>query len=72
MFVGLGMLWLAIGSVGDGGGGRGFLVFWCLTVVAVVGLNVWAAFATKGSEATIVPFGPDVEDDDADRRSDRR
>jgi hypothetical protein len=48
-------------------------VFWCLAVVAIIGLNVWAAFSKTGSIATIMPFGAEVEDDeDAEGRRDRR
>ena len=72
---GIGMLYFGISNFRDAeGGGQGFLVFWCLGVVAITGLNLWAAFSKKGSLATIMPFGTDVEDDDEDprRRSERR
>ena len=71
---GVGMLWFGITSFRDAGGGaQGFLVFWCLAVVAIIGLNLWAAFAKKGSIATIMPFGTEVEDDeDSARQRDRR
>ena len=61
---GIGMLYFAISSFPKDGGGLGFLIFWCCGVVAIVGLNVWAAFSKKGSLATIAPFGTDVSDDD--------
>lgn len=45
--VGIGMLAFALTSMG--GANVAFLVFWCVVVVAVVGLNLWAAFARNGS-----------------------
>ncbi|NEK85718.1 hypothetical protein GCU60_08075 [Blastococcus saxobsidens] len=51
---GIGMLVFGISMFGDAGEGRGFLVFWCLAVVAITGLNTWAAFSKKGSLATFV------------------
>jgi hypothetical protein len=35
-----------------GGGGAAFLALWCLAGVAIIGLNLWAAFSDKGSLAT--------------------
>ena len=72
VFFGLGMLYFAISNFRDAGGGRGFLVFWCLGVVAIVGLNVWAAFSKKGSIATIAPYGGNLEEDDEDGGRDER
>ena len=34
----------------DGGGGA-FLVLWCVAGVAIIGLNLWAAFARNGARA---------------------
>jgi hypothetical protein len=73
--VGLVMLGFGLSMFGDVDDDRGriFIAFWCLLVVAVTGLNVWAAFSKKGSIATIMPFGAEVEDDeDAEGRRDRR
>lgn len=39
------------------GGGLAFVIFWCLAVVAITGLNTWAAFSKDGSLATFMPFG---------------
>lgn len=50
--VGIGMLVVGLTQFGDADGGRGFLVFWCIAVVAITGLNTWAAFSKKGSLAT--------------------
>jgi hypothetical protein len=36
------------------GGGAAFLVLWCVAGVAIIGLNLWAAFSKKGSLATFV------------------
>jgi hypothetical protein len=41
-----------------------FLVLWCGAGVAIIGLNLWAAFAERGSLATFSR----VPDDDEDRR----
>jgi hypothetical protein len=72
--IGVGMLVFGIaGFRGADGSGQAFLVFWCLALVAIIGLNLWAASSTRGSIATIAPFGAEVEDDeDADRRRDPR
>ena len=43
------------------GGGVAFLVLWCLVGVAIVGFNLWAAFAKDGSVATFTRV-PDEED----------
>lgn len=62
---GIGMLAFGINAFWDApGAGRAFLIFWCFGVVAITGLNTWAAFSKKGSLATIAPFGTDVSDDD--------
>jgi FtsH-binding integral membrane protein len=50
--VGVGMLVFGLTQFGDAEGGRGFLVFWCVGVVAVTVLNTWAAFSAKGSLGT--------------------
>ncbi len=34
----------------------GFLIFWCVIVVAITSLNTWAAFSKNGSLATFTPF----------------
>ncbi len=36
----------------------GFLIFWCVMVVAITSLNTWAAFSKNGSLATFTPFNP--------------
>ena len=43
------------------GGGVAFLVLWCVAGVAIIGLNLWAAFAERGSLATFSRV-PDDED----------
>jgi hypothetical protein len=59
------MLYFGISNFRDAeGGAQGFLVFWCLAVVAIVGLNVWAAFSKNGSLATFMPVGSDGEEDE--------
>jgi hypothetical protein len=62
---GIGMLVFGITMFGksDDGGGRAFLVFWCVGVVAITVLNTWAAFSGKGSLATFTR----VPDDDGER-----
>ncbi len=63
VFFGIGMLYFGISNFRDAeGGAQGFLVFWCLAVVAIVGLNVWAAFSKNGSLATFMPVGSDGEE----------
>ncbi|GAB3458676.1 hypothetical protein AB1207_09435 [Kineococcus endophyticus] len=62
-FVGAGMLVFGITSFRDGGS-RPFLVFWCLLVVAIVVFNLWSAFSSKGSSASLER----TEDDDVPRR----
>ncbi|MGY1605195.1 hypothetical protein [Geodermatophilus sp. SYSU D00815] len=43
----------------DDGGGRAFLAVWCVGVVAIVSLNLWAAFSQKGSLATFTRVDDD-------------
>ena len=52
--MGIGLLIFGITNFGDSGEARGFLIFWCVMVVAVTGLHTWAAFSKKGSLATFV------------------
>jgi hypothetical protein len=61
--VGIAMIIFAVTAFGksDGGGG-GFLIFWCAAVVAITGLNTWAAFSEKGSLATFTRVPEDDED----------
>jgi hypothetical protein len=53
---GIGMIVFALtafwGEPGSEGAGGWFLAFWCVGVVAIVGFNLWAAFAKNGSVAT--------------------
>lgn len=53
---GIGMITFALVNYfqDDEGEGRGFLIFWCFGVVAIVGLNLWAAFSKKGSMGTFI------------------
>jgi hypothetical protein len=46
------------------GGGAAFLALWCVAGLAIIGLNLWAAFAESGSLATFSR----VPEDDEDRR----
>jgi hypothetical protein len=65
---GIGMLAFGITSSRDARGGElAFLIFWCCGVVAITGLNAWAAFSEKGSIATFMPFTP-TEDPDNDKK----
>ncbi|QXG76769.1 hypothetical protein KUM42_04240 [Modestobacter sp. L9-4] len=51
--VGIGMLVVGLTQFGGAeGGGRTFLVVWCIAVVGITGVNAWAAFSEKGSLAT--------------------
>jgi hypothetical protein len=50
-------------EAGLDGGGAAFLVLWCVAGVAIIALNLWAAFSRNGSLATFVR----APDDDADR-----
>ena len=45
----------------DDGGGRAFLIFWCIGVVAITAVNTWAAFSEKGSLATFTRVGDEEE-----------
>ncbi|MCA0145492.1 hypothetical protein [Blastococcus sp. LR1] len=66
--MGVGLLVFGIANFWDaGGGGRAFLVFWCLMVVAVTGLQVWAAFSKNGSMGVLMP-GAFVSGDDEESR----
>ena len=54
---GVAMIAFAIVRFADANGaGLGFLIFWCVAVVAITGLNTWAAFSKDGSLATLMPF----------------
>jgi hypothetical protein len=65
--VGIGMLVVGLTQFGKAeGGGQGFLVFWCIAVVAITGINAWAAFSKNGSLATYRQV-PDA-DTDADAK----
>ncbi|NYJ08121.1 hypothetical protein [Petropleomorpha daqingensis] len=46
------------GSSGSGGG-KAFLVVWCVFLVGMVSLNLWAAFSEKGSLATFTRVDDD-------------
>jgi hypothetical protein len=53
--IGIGMIVFALTEFADATGGTlAFFIFWCVAAVAIIGFNVWAAFATKGSVADIV------------------
>jgi hypothetical protein len=53
--LGIGMIVFAATQFADATGGTlAFFVFWCVAAVAIIGFNVWAAFAKKGSVADIV------------------
>ena len=61
---GVGMLAFGISSFRDArGDDLAFVIFWCC-VVAITGLNAWAAFSEKGSIATFMPFTPTEDPDD--------
>ncbi|WP_104523618.1 hypothetical protein [Blastococcus atacamensis] len=69
--MGIGMLVFGISMLRDAeGGGKAFLAFWCLMVVAATGLNTWAAFSKNGSLGTFVPSNF-VSGDDEEPRSTR-
>jgi hypothetical protein len=42
-----------------GGGSRAFLVLWCVVLVGIVSLNLWAAFSKRGSLATFTRVDDD-------------
>jgi hypothetical protein len=46
------------------GGGTAFLVLWCVAGVAIISLNLWAAFSRNGSLATFTR-APEGNDEDA-------
>ncbi len=57
--VGIGMLGFAITAFSRAHKfPLGFLIFWCVIVVAITSLNTWAAFSKNGSLATFTPFNP--------------
>ena len=59
--MGIGMLVFGIVQFRDAeGGGRAFLVFWCVALVGITTLNTWAAFSEKGSLGTFTKV-PDEE-----------
>lgn len=62
--LGVGMIVFALTSE-RGSGGSASLAFWCLGVVAISALNLWAAFSPRGSIGTF-EGGPD-SDPTADR-----
>ena len=47
-----GLVRMLDGGAARDGGGLAFLILWCVAGVAVVGTNLWAAFAKNGSLAT--------------------
>ncbi|TYP89157.1 hypothetical protein [Blastococcus xanthinilyticus] len=57
-----GVVGMLSGDAADDGLGIAFLVLWCAAGVCVIGFNLWAAFAEKGSLAT---FSRVEEDDPA-------
>jgi NADH:ubiquinone oxidoreductase subunit K len=57
--IGIGMIVFAATQFADATGGTlAFFVFWCVAAVAIIGFNVWAAFARNGSIADIVTEEP--------------
>lgn len=58
--VGAGMLVFGIVQLIDADDAkvRAFVGFWCISLVAILGLNVWAAFSERGSLGTFVGGGP--------------
>jgi uncharacterized phage protein gp47/JayE len=65
------MLVFAITQLGSahGGGSRAFLVVWCVAVVGIVSLNLWAAFSKNGSPATFTRVDDDPSSPERNRRS---
>ena len=62
--VGIGMIAFALMTLGKAhGGGKAFLVFWICGVVAITGINTWAAFSKRGSLATFSRVPDDAADD---------
>jgi hypothetical protein len=59
--VGAAMLVFGIVQFGssDSGGGKAFLVIWCVVLVGIVALNLWAAFSKNGSLATFTRVDDD-------------
>ncbi len=56
---GFGMLGFAITAFAHGHKFPvGFLIFWCVMVVAITSLNTRAAFSKNGSLATFTPVNP--------------
>ncbi|MCU1623752.1 MAG: hypothetical protein JWL79_2597 [Frankiales bacterium] len=54
VLIGAGMLIFAITAFDTSKGSTtGFLIFWCVALVAIVGMNVWAAFSPNGSLAVL-------------------
>ncbi len=49
------------GGAAREGAGVAFLVLWCLAGVAIVGFNLWAAFARNGSVAMFTRVPDDEE-----------
>ena len=43
------------------GGGAAFLALWCVAGVAIIGVNLWAAFSEKGQLATFSRVPDDDE-----------
>ena len=60
-FVVFGMVRMLDGGAAEDGGGVAFLVLWCVAGVAIIGLNLRAAFSTRGAPGSL------VRDEDADR-----
>ncbi len=58
-----GLVRMLDGGAAEDGAGLAFLVLWCTIGLAVVGTNLWAAFARNGSLATF----DRVPDEDAER-----
>ena len=60
-----GLVRMLDGGAARDGGGLAFLVLWCLAGLAIIGMNLWAAFARNGSLATFSRVPDDDEDDPA-------
>lgn len=50
-FIGLGMLIFVLSEFKETN--TGFLILWCVTLIGIVALNLWAAFSKNGSISKI-------------------
>ena len=56
-----GLVRMLDGGAARDGGGVAFLVLWCAVGVAIISLNLWAAFSKTGSLATFSRVPDDQE-----------